>query len=289
MMRKRYLLFMIVVLTPFMGMSRAFSTPGESLWQAETVTKATELTELTTEDVPVEPGKKLEISFSGQTTGDFTVERNARIRILNTSKVGSMLIVQLFDAQGQRLEEIKLPILTESLHEYGRVIYPPSEAAFLKIFLVASASGEVTVENLRVTQELEGVEAESVNPHPLFSYGDLNSYGYGGGFFERPDGKTVWNTRFTGQSSHFPVQGGDSYELFGRGIGYAGKRSQILLQLFEEGARRPFHTIRLKFSPEGESMKVLLPEGAVSANFLGYYMIAEELKIMKSAKSDPKK
>jgi len=288
-MRKRDWLVMIVVLAPLLGSGSAFSKPGEPLWQTEAVTQATELTELTTTEVLVEPGKKLAITFTGRTSGEFTVEKNARIRLLNTTQVGSALIMQFFDQSGERLEEIKLPILTESAHEYGRVVYPPSEAKSLKLFLAPASSAEVAVENVRVTQELEGVEAESANPHPILNYGDLNAYGFGGEFFERPDGKTVWNTAFTGQTPNFPIQGGDSYELFGRGIGYGGKRSRIILQLFEEGTKRPFHTIRVGFSPEGVSATVILPEGAVSANFLGYYTIVEELKVIKAANPDPKK
>jgi len=288
-MRKRYWLVAIVVLAPLLGSGSAFSKPGEPLWQAEALTQVAKLTELTAAEIPVEPGKKLAITFTGRTNGEFTVEKNARIRILNTSKVASALMVHFFDKSGQRLEEVKLPILTESAHEYGRVVYPPSEAKSLKLFLAPAVSAEVAVENVRVTQELEGVEAESVNPHPIFNYGDLNAYGFGGEFFERPDGKTVWNTAFTGQTSSFPVHGGDSYELFGRGIGYSGKRSRIILQLFEEGAKRPFHTIRVGFSPDGASAKVILPEGAVSANFLGYYAIVEELKVIKASNPDPKK
>lgn len=289
MMSKRYWLVMIVVLAPLLGSGMAFSKPGEPMWQSETLTQADKLTELTTAEVPVEPGKKLAITFTGRTNGEFTVEKNARIRLLNTSQVGSALIMQFFDEAGKRLEEIRLPILTESSHKYGRVVYPPSAAKSLKIFLVPASSAEVAVENVRVTQKLEGGEAESVNPHPILNFGDLNSYGFGGEYFERPDGKTVWNTAFTGQTSFFPVQGGDSYVLFCRGIGYGGKRSKIFLQLFEEGAKRPFHTVRVGFSTEGVSAKVLLPEGAVSANFMGYYTIVEELKIMKTSKLDPKK
>lgn len=289
MMRKRYWLVTIVVLVPLLGMGNAFSEPGKSLWQTEALTQVAKLTELTTADVPVESGKKLAITFTGRTNGEFTVEKNARIRILNTSNVASALTVQFLDESGQRLEEIKLPILTESAHKYGRVVYPPSGAKSLKLFLAPASSAEVAVENVLITQELEGVEAESVNPHPIFSYGDLNSYGIRGEFFERPDGKTVWNSGFTGETSSFPVHGGDSYELSARGIGYSGKRSRIFLQLFKEGEKRPFHTIPVRFSAQGESAKVVLPEGAASANFLGYYTIVDELKITKTSKPDSKK
>jgi len=280
MKRKRYWLLAAVVLTCLVGVGSAFAKPENPLWETKTLTRATERTELTTDVVPVEPGKKLEITFSGQTSGEFTVEANARIRLLNTSNGGSALNLQFLDAEGQRVEEVSLPIVTASAREYGRVVYPPSTAKSLKIVLSPGAASEMAVENVRVAQELDGVESATVNPHPNFAFGDLNSYGFGGEFFERPDGKTVWNSGFTGQSASFPVQGGASYELFARGIAYSGKRSRLLLQLFARGEKRPFHTIPIRFGPEGVSVQVVFPEGAVSANLLGYYVIVEEVKII---------
>jgi hypothetical protein len=261
------------------------SVQANPLWQKTTPVSVKSPAELTGETVPVDPGKKLEISFTARTTGEFTVEENARIRIIN-SNAGSSLNVEFFDTQNKRLQIIRLPVRTQSDYSYARVLYPPADAKSLRLSLAPAKAGELTVEKVQVTQDLTGEEAQCINPHPVFDYGDINDYGfgfgYGGGMFDCPDGKTVWNTGFTGASPDFPVAGGAQYELFCRGSGYEGRKSYLLLNFFKAAENKPFYSIHVKFSAQGESVPFRFPKEAVRASLLGYYVIVEELKIVKT-------
>lgn len=234
------------------------------------------------ESFSISPGKKLEVHFMANTTGKYTVEKDARIRIQKLRNTSSSVNLQFFDKDDQQVEEMTLPVMTQTSMLHVRVLYPPAAAKTMRILLVPETDATLTVEDLHVSEEVHEVEAECVNLHPVFLYGDLNPYGYhsgyGGGFYKRPDGVTVWNTGFTGNSPSFPVAGGKKYSISIRGIGYAGKKSRLLLKLFKTGEKKAFHEIALKFN--GESAVLQLPEEATQARLLGYDVILEEWKII---------
>lgn len=236
--------------------------------------------------IPVLPGRKLEVRFAAKATGACTLENDTALRIRFPRDAASSVNLRFLDEAGQKAGDVSLPVFTRALREYARTLYVPTGAQSLQVILAPAREASLTVENLRATQELKGDEAECINPHPVFRHGDLNPYGfrsgYGGGFYQRPDGVTVWNTGFTGTSPDFPMAGGQNYTVSCVGTGYSGKKSRLVLLLFKKGEDRPFHQVPLNFT--GKAQSIHLPQETVRAELLGYDVILESWKIIPAPK-----
>lgn len=242
---------------------------------------------LTETALAVCPAQKFRIAFTAHTTGRHTLEHNPRIRIVNPRGIACAVRLRFLDADGERLEQVDLPVLSKHPRDYVRVGYPPARATHLELHLLPAGQATLTVAALTVAANPGGIEADVLNPHPTFAYGDLNPYGfrsgYGGGFYQRPDGVTVWKTGFTGTTPAFPVDGGQFYDFYLRGIPYWGRGSYFVLQCFNAEDRRPFHTVRVGFSETGETTRLRLPETTGRVNLLCYHVILEAFKVTPAA------
>jgi len=246
-------------------------------------------TVLTPEPIPVDPEKKYLLTFSANTTGESTLEANARIAIQAKKGFASQLILEFFDAGGAKVGTTEVSILSQSPRVYGRAFYPPPATANLKLNLIPAKGELVEVQNVRVTQDLPELEKAAINPHPTFEFGNLSGYGfvlgYGGGIYTRPDGKTVLNTGFAGISPMFPVKAETFYDIYCQGILPLGKKSNLMLQCFGEDSKNPIKSMRVKISKQGEKTKLLVPPNTKQANFLFYHVILEELRVTESSQT----
>jgi hypothetical protein len=198
--------------------------------------------------------------------------------------IASRVRIEFYDEQGNRLPkntDINIPVISQEFLDYVRVFYPPPEAKTLKIFLVPGKEADIASKKIVVRTDLDGKEAECINIHPSFEYGDLNFYGYGGEFYTRPDGKTVWNSGFTGSTPFFPVKEGVSYDFSCRGK--AGEpKSFIYIGCYNTEGGKPFKSMKYGVSEKGETVKFIMPAGTVSVKLTGYYVIVEEFKVTES-------
>jgi len=249
----------------------AFSARAEPLLHVAEPVESTQRMLLDGDGVPVPVDARLEIRFTAKATGSHTVEADPRIGIRNPQEASHLKLE--FSGNGNPAP-VLLPVLSQTSREYRRELYVPPGATHLRVSLRPAKESTLTVANLRIAL---APEAPSINPHPAFLHGELNPYGhhsgYGGGFYQRPDGVTVWNTGFTGTSPEFPVEGGKAYTVSCRGTGYSGKKSRLLLQLFKAGEPRPFHEIALTL--DGATGTIHLPGDAARARLLGYDVILE--------------
>ena len=248
--------------------------------------------ELTNAPVPVPRRGMLKLVFSGRTSGRHTVEANDRVRILNQRYAASRLRVTFHDGDGEALagSAVDVLILTQAFHEYARVFYPPPAAETFRVSVRPVKDADIAVQGLIVSTDMDGEERQSLNPHPTFEYGDLNTYGcisgYGGRFYERPDGKTVWKTGFLGYSPGFPVDAGAFYSFYCRGRKYRGRKSYVLLDCHNGRDRTPVKSMRLGISEEGETTEVKIPPGTVSAQLRCYCVILEEFRATRAERSE---
>ena len=242
--------------------------------------------------IRVEPGKKHELSFAGRTDSRYSVEENARIRLMAFGPAISHVRIRFLDGQGKELKQadIEVPIITQSFTNYVRVFYPPAGAQSLSVALLPGEEGvRVSVRDMKLCADLQGKEAACINVHPDFEKGDLNFYGYrsgyGGGFYTKPDGKTVWNSGFTGATPSFPVKGNTFYDFSCRGKNGQPK-AFIYLQCYNAQSDKPFKTIKYGVSEKGEVTPFKMPAGAVSAQLTCYYVIIEEFRVVESSRRE---
>lgn len=263
-----------------------FSVEGKDIFWKDSVSEANKWVELTENGVPVKAGIKHEISFRGSTDGKYTVEENARIRLMNLKGTASSVRVRFYDGQGNEVKGyIDVPVITHEPADCVRAFYPPLQSKTLKVFLLPSKGAKLSVSKLSVRTDLDGKEGECINIHPVFECGDLNFYGYdpgyGGGFYTRPDGRTVWNSGFIGSSPSFPVKEGVSYDFYCRGKN-GDRKASMLLNCYNADGGRPFKQISLGFSEKGKTGTFPMPAGTVSANLTCYYVIIEEFRVTES-------
>ena len=242
--------------------------------------------ELTGEPIAVNPGKKYQIAISASATGEQTIEENARVRIVSQKGSTGRVRVEFLDKGGAKIADFGIGILSQEMRDYVSVLYPPENAAGMKLYLEPAKSQQISLGKAAVSQDISGKEKEAVNPHPTFEFGDLNCYGYqtgfGGGFYQRPDGKTVLNTGFTGLSPAFPVKGNTYYDVRALGLAHLGRRSSMMMQCFKAQDASPIKSMRVKIGENGEATRLLMPPEAVRANFLFYYVIIEELSVTEA-------
>lgn len=242
--------------------------------------------QLNDQPIPVDSSRKYQIVVSAGATGMHTLEENVRVRFMVQKGSASMVRIEFLDKAGNRITDSSIGVLSRKVREYGRVFYPPFKADSMNLFLEPAKGQEMLLEKISVTDDLQGREKAAVNPHPTFEFGDLTNYGYqpgyGGGFFERPDGHTVFNTGFTGQSPFFPVRPDSYYDIHARGLPHLGRKSSMLIQCFGEEDTKPVKSMRVGVSEAGVTTRILIPGGAVRANFLFYHVILEELSVIKA-------
>ena len=230
--------------------------------------------------------------FSGRTSSRHTIEAYERIRILNPRYAASRLRLAFYDDKGEALAGgvVDVFILTQAFHEYVRIFYPPPKAGAFRVFVRPAKDADVAIRELRVSTDVQGPERESINPHPTFEYGDLNTHGcqsgYGGRFYTRPDGKTVWKTGFLGYSPSFPVEANRFYEFYCRGKKYRGRKSYVLLDCHNGQDRRPVKSMRLEMSDTGETTEVKIPAGTVSGRLRCYCVILEVHRAARSKRPE---
>ena len=264
---------------------------GKDLYTHQDLVETNQTAVLTATGIPVEPGKKHGLSFTGRTDGAFTVEANERIRLMNLRDAGSHVRIRFHDEQGNELKRatIDVPVLSRDFHPYVRAFYPPLAARTLSLVLVPGKEATLAARDISIRTDLQGSEAECINTHPVFDAGDLNSYGYrpgyGGGFFTRPDGKTVWNSGFTGTTPFIPVRGDTFYDFQCRGR-KGEPKSFIYLQCYQSEDSKPFKTMKYDVSETGAIARFKMPAGTVAAQLTCYYVIIEELRVVESARQD---
>jgi len=243
---------------------------------------------LNSEPIPVNPDQKLLIAFTASITGESTIEENARISVQVKKGFASLLQIDFLDDGGNKVGSTEVSILSKFPRIYGRVMYPPPGSKAVNLQIVPAKRENVKVEKLSVSNELPQKEKAGINPHPTFEFGDLCTYGYtlgyGGGVYTRPDGKTVLNSGFAGNSPIFPIRPDSYYEIDCRGIPYLGRKSSIMLQCFGEDLRKPIKSMRVQVSQQGVTTKLLIPKNVKRANFGFYYVILEELRVTESSK-----
>ena len=251
------------------------------------------LTLLTSDLIPAAPDKKYLITFTASSTGNSTIEENARVAIQVKKGFASLLLIEFFDLTGAKVGVTEVSILSKSPRLYGRVFYPPPASATMKLTIVPAKGEQVELQNLRVTTELDDPESAAINPHPIFEFGNLCNYGfalgYGGGVYTRPDGKTVLNTGFAGTSPMFPVKPETFYEIHSQGIPHLGRKSSLMLQCYGEDSNKPIKSMRVNVSETGAKTTLLMPPKTKRANFLFYHVILEELRVMESSGAENQK
>jgi len=261
---------------------------GETIYRAEPLFQTSSAVEVTTAAVPLPRAGKVKIVFSGCTNSRHTIEANERIRILNPRYAASRLRMKLYEDKAGTLavSAVDVFILTQAFHEYARIFYPAPQARTFRVFVRPAKGADIAVQGLSVSTDVEGEERTSINPHPTFEYGDLNTYGcqsgYGGRFYTRPDGKTVWKTGFLGYSPSFPVEANMFYSFYCRGKKYRGRKSYMLLDCHNGKDRAPVKSMRLAISDTGETTEVKIPAGTVSARLRCYCVILEVCRATRS-------
>ncbi len=248
--------------------------------------------EATEAPIPIPAGRKLHLAFTARTDSRYTIEADERIRLMDLSRVGSRVRLDFLDDTGAVVAGgFDVFILTQATHHYARVFHPPAQAAACRLSVRPGPGAEVVIEELTLDESLPPGEQESINPHPTFEHGDLNSYGcqsgFGGQFYTRPDGVTVWKTGFLGYSPAFPVEAGRFYTFQCRGRQYRGRKSYILLDCHNATERAPIKTMRLDMSDDGRTTELQMPEGAVEARLRAYCVILETFRVTPSPQAPP--
>ncbi len=272
----------ILALTVLLVCSRV--SWAEALYRSTDLVETIETQELTAERIAIDPARKHQLLFLAKTTGEHTLEANVRIRLTNHPSI-SRLRLAFLDQDNQPLSagRIELRVLSSEWYRYSQAFYPPADARALRLVLLPGGEATLSVKELVLTTELAVDEAKTLNPNPVFEYGDLNGYGYqcgnGGRFYTRPDGTTIWKSGFCGVSPQFRVEDNAWYSIVCVGKPYRDRKAAIFLQCFEAGARRPFKSMRVAVSEAGESTDLLIPEGTESVSLLCYFILFEKIAI----------
>ncbi len=271
-----------------MALALCLPAAGAPLFRMDAPVETNRPLELTAAAVPLPAGVKVRVAFAGRATGRYTLEADERVRIMNPHNAASRLRVAFYTDQGLALggTDVTVYVLSQAFLPYVRVFYPPAGAAAFRLFLHPAPEAVVAVKGLGVGTELETGERASLNPHPTFDYGDLNTYGYtcgyGGQFYTRPDGKTVWKTGFLGYSPSVPLAGDAFYTFQVTAKPYRGRKSYVLLDCYGAGKDNRLKEMRLSIDDAGATTELKMPAGTVSARLRCYSVILEAFRITPS-------
>lgn len=254
----------------------------DALFEQNERIKTGSIKEMTTSPIPVESKTKYKISFSASATGKHTIEEIPRIRIMNHRQAASRVHVNFYNSEKKRIPGYKdVFILSKKQRDYELIFYPPRDASSLKIFAQPAKECVLSIEKITLTNNLSGEKKQYLNTYTTFDKGDLNLYGctsgFGGRFYTRPDGKTVWKTGFLAHSPSFPVQGGKYYDFYCRGKNYR-RKAWIWVNCYDGIKRRPIKHMKINLSPKGATTRLMLPPSTVTASLDLYCVILEEFK-----------
>ncbi len=269
-----------------MAIATAGSLQGAELFTQEASIRTNQPARVTTAAIPIQPGKKYQLSFAARADNDiYSVEANPRIREVSLDDRASRLRLEFLGADATPAGVLDVPVISRADQHYVRVFYPPAEARSVQIVIRPGKASDFACKEVCLSTDPSGNEAGVVNVHPSFDHGDLNGYGYdagyGGRMVTRPDGKTVWNSGFLGQSPQFPVKGGAMYTIVCRGKTYE-RKGEVLLDCYTNRAARPIKSMRVAIGDKGESTTLMVPADAVSARLRCYYVIMEEVRVAES-------
>lgn len=238
-MKNTTLLFLIAVL-PFANTARAFQVdfsrdvPGELF--DESTGGMPEVTDglaalparIDTRSLPVEALKKYKLRIDAEVTDDFVVEENDRAHILtrqsHLNRLSSGFSVIFQNAEGEEIpgfggDTARGFFLTKKQHPYVAVFYAPAGAKNLRVRF-QSNHRSTQIAGLQLVEE---TEEGTINPNPDFRYGELNYSGWkpqrDGRLYTRPDGKTVLNWGYRGDSPFFPLSPMRKYAVSATGEG----------------------------------------------------------------------
>ena len=247
--------------------------------------------ELTEKPIPINPQNKYKIMFTAKATGEYTIKENARIRITQHRHNANSVNIKFYDESYQPLSKAgtNIYILSQKWYKYIEIFYPPTNAAYVRIYLRPVKGESISIKKIALTTNLGGKEKAFINVHPTFEYGDLNSYGFycagGGRFYTRPDGKTVWSTGFAGFSPCFPVKSGKYYKLFCKGTMSQDHKAWIWINFYDKDNKKIKHA-NIKISEEGIETTLKMPKGTVKAGLQPYYIIFEEFQVTEKLKKN---
>lgn len=279
---KKYIKIIVISSAALIG----FTAKGKELFAQNETMETGSIKELTTSPIPAETGTKYRISFSASTTGKHTVEKIPRIRIMNHRHAANRVRVSFYNKEKKRISGYKdVFILSQKPNTYELIFYPPRNASSMRIFAQPAKNSIVNIKNISLENNLSGEKNQYLNTHSRFDMGDLNLYGctsgFGGRFYTRPDGKTVWKTGFLAHYPSFPVQGGKYYDFYCRGKKYR-RKAWIWVNCYDGIKRRPIKQMKIKLSQKGAKTRLMLPPTTVAASLDCYCVILEEFRANKS-------
>ncbi|HOF87269.1 MAG TPA: hypothetical protein PLZ36_04060 [Armatimonadota bacterium] len=194
--------------------------------------------------------------------------------------------VSFADAEGKALPVSRgfghLALVFGDWHPYTDVCYTPANAAAME-FAVVLPNGENGV--LLDDWALGPCPDEgAINCNPDFRYGPCSYTGWaslntGALFVKVGEGKYGLNTAYGSSSEPFPLREPGTYRLYARGAARGGFRTVDLRIYDAKGAL--IKILNIVGLPNGNSVDVLLPDGAAAGSLLVYHHILEEVRVMR--------
>lgn len=234
--------------------------------------------------VPVTPKTKYTLSFDGAFTGPIeSIEENPRFELFTRpgrkSPVLPMRHIRFFDAAGKAIGQplvFSMPFREE--HTYVDVFYTPREAAGLRLDIASGDGATFSLRNLTLEKT---ADEGAINVNPAFALGPFNYSGWrrisAGGKIIQLDGKTIFDTKYGSRSMAFPLQGPGTYALSAKATGN-GFNSCVQVHLFDAKGNVLLKVTTRRYGPRSYFVP---PKGAVTASFLVYSCLLEEVRLVR--------
>ena len=163
-------------------------------------------------------------------------------------------------------------------HEYADVFYTPPQAASIRLSVSSGDGVTLAMQDLAFA---ETVEEDALNVNPAFRLGPFNYSGWqnisaGGKLIER-DGKTVFDTKYGSRGSRFPLSGPGTYALSATATGN-GYNSCVKVDIFDAQGKKLMTSVLRRYD---QSQYFVAPPEAVSASFLVYSCLLEEVRLVR--------
>lgn len=235
-------------------------------------------------DVAVRPNTKYTLSLDGSFSGDVeSIEENSRFEIFTRPGQVSPVLpsrrIEFLDAAGQSLASaLKYAMPFRKKHTYTDVFYTPGNAATLRLHV---ASGDGVAFLLRDLKLAETADEGSINVNPTFRLGPRNYSGWqrisAGGQIIELDGRTVIDTKYGSRGTAFPLPGPGTYALSAKATGN-GYNSCVQVHVFDTKGKTLLKVSTRQYGPPSYFVP---PNGAVTASFLVYSCLLEEVRLVR--------
>lgn len=233
-------------------------------------------------EITVKPATKytltLEAGFEGEAE---SIEENPRFEVFNRLGKTSPLLpareIRFFDAAGKPVGGPVVHALPfRRSRVYRDVFYTPRAAAKARVTITSGRGLRLRLARMTL-DETADEGALNVNPTFESGYSGWKNIAAGGRLIDR-DGKTILDTKYGSTGRMIPLPGPGTYGFSAKATGN-GYNSVVIVRCYDAGGKELLRTSTRKYGPVTYFVP---PKDAVSASFLVYSCLLEELRLVRA-------